>query len=83
MFTVISAEKENHTFGGWYLEPEFTNKIETIENRYGDLTLYAKFEMFKYQVKFDSDGGTVVPIQMIEHGNTATKPDNSKRWFRI
>ncbi len=71
------AEKENHTFGGWYLNAEHTGSpLTIIENRHGDLTLYAKFEMFKYQVTFDSDGGTVVPIQMIEHGNTATKPDN-------
>ena len=71
------AEKENHTFGGWYLNAEYTGSpLTIIENRHGDLTLYAKFEMFKYQVTFDSDGGTVVPIQMIEHGNTATKPDN-------
>jgi len=53
------AFKDNYTFEGWYKEPEFINKVETLNGQYGDLTLYAKFLPISYNVKYDLKGGQV------------------------
>jgi uncharacterized repeat protein (TIGR02543 family) len=40
--TLEDATKELNTFGGWYLEAEFTNEVEEIST-IGNITIYAKF----------------------------------------
>lgn len=42
--SLADAVKEGHTFDGWYTDPDFTNKVESIGTaQTGDITLYAKF----------------------------------------
>lgn len=36
--------KEKHRFLGFYKDAEFTDPIEKLENAYGDITVYAKWE---------------------------------------
>ena len=41
--TFLEATKLGYNFDGWYEDSAFTNKIESISNRIGDIKLYAKW----------------------------------------
>lgn len=42
-FDLAAPIKENVNFIGWYLEPEFTTKVEKTNSLVGNVTLYAKW----------------------------------------
>lgn|GEM_PF-6863526 len=55
-----AVEKLGYTFLGWYLDPEFNNKIETIPvGSYGEYELYAKWSINTYKITYNLNGGTV------------------------
>ena len=63
------------TFAYWYLDDE--NDAYDFENTpvTADITLTAKWNINKYTVAFNTDGGTPVPpAQEVEYGLTATEP---------
>ena len=63
------------TFAYWYLDDE--NEAYDFENTpvTADITLTAKWNINKYTVAFNTDGGTPVPpVQEVEYGLTATEP---------
>lgn len=73
-----SLTKKGYTFAGWntlvdgsgedYLEgSQLTIAIE-------DITLYAKWLVNNYMVKFESNGGTVVDSQSVKYNEMANKP---------
>lgn len=45
----------------------------------GNVSLYAQWTIKTYTVTFNSDGGSAVPSQTVEHGKTADKPDDPTR----
>ena len=69
---------KGYTFAFWYLGEDEQNATAydfdtpVTEN----ITLTAKWNINKYTVAFNTDGGTPVPpAQEVEYGLTATKPD--------
>ena len=63
--------KTGYTFKGWRLngnEYDFSTKIKT------DITLVAEWEINKYTVTFDSDGGSNVRSQTVNYNGTVTQP---------
>ena len=51
---LTDAENEGYAFVGWYLDPEYTQKIDTIpEGTIGDLTLYARYDIADYLLKYE------------------------------
>ena len=82
--------KSGYVFKGWFTDDatflnewDFNNDIVTATT-----TLYAKWEITKNNVTFNSNGGTTVPSQNIEYGSKATKPTDPtkqgydfKGWF--
>jgi uncharacterized repeat protein (TIGR02543 family) len=46
------------TFGGWYTESTFTNKVTSSSIVDSNKTLYAKWDALKYTVTLDAHGGT-------------------------
>ena len=40
----------------------------------GEITLYAKWNINKYEVSFNTDGGSSIVSQTVEHNKTATRP---------
>ncbi|MFV0399945.1 MAG: InlB B-repeat-containing protein [Oscillospiraceae bacterium] len=69
--------KEGHIFDGWYLEEKkWDFDSDTIAAT--DIILVAKWIIIKYNVTFDSVGGSSTPaLQTVEHGArvAAPKPD--------
>ena len=56
------ATREGYDFLGWYEDPEFTKPIDSISNRTGDVTIYAKWQAkqnipFKVEHYLESDNG--------------------------
>ncbi|TCJ03807.1 InlB B-repeat-containing protein [Cytobacillus praedii] len=69
--------KSGYSFVGWYKDAAFNHEwaFET-EKVISDQTLFAKWEINKYTVSFNSNGGNAVANQSVEHDGTATKPED-------
>lgn len=63
--------KEGYTFVGWYYDSEFTTPYAG-EPIYADTSLYAKFEINRYTVTFNSDGGSAVASQTVDWNTSAS-----------
>jgi len=67
--------KAGHTFGGWYKESALTTAwnfaTDTVNSA---TTLYAKWSLNSYQVTFNSNGGSAVTSQTVDHGAKAAEP---------
>ena len=72
--------EDYYTFGGWYSNEGCTTPFTfgesgTVVN--GDLTLYAKWTIYNYQVTFDLQGhGSSIAAQTIDHNGLVSKPDD-------
>ncbi len=57
--TLKDPTKIGSTFGGWYSDAKFKTKVTTIKKgSKGNKTFYAKWTVNKYNIKFNSNGGT-------------------------
>ena len=56
---LADASKVGYTFAGWYDNAEFAGEpvTEIAANSYGDITLYAKWDVIEYTVSYDLAGG--------------------------
>ena len=52
-FRLQDASKKGHTFGGWYSDANFTNRILILNNVTSNVDLYAKFTANTYQITLD------------------------------
>ncbi len=66
--------KDGYTFTGWYSNGEKYDFTKPVNE---DLKLIAKWkEIPKYEVAFDTTGGSEVKSQQVVKGNKAKKPEN-------
>lgn len=75
--TVLEPERTGHTFVGWYTDKDCTtgNEFTKPKNLTNDTEIFAKWTVNRYTVTFTTDGGSEVPPQqVVEHGQTVTKP---------
>ena len=70
-------EREGFRFDGWYLGNEKWDFDNGPVN--GNVTLVAKWQVKKYAVTFDSNGGSTVPTQHVAVGEKATIPPTPDR----
>lgn len=78
--------KDGYTFVGWYLDEALTipYKGEPIT---ADMDFYAKFEINRYTVTFDSNGGSDIPSKTVDWKTAVTTETptrtgyNFKGWF--
>jgi len=67
--------RANYTFDGWYKEAEYTTAWDFGEDVVTSaITLYAKWKLNTYAVTFDSQNGSAVEAQTIEHGKKVAEP---------
>jgi len=72
--------RQNYTFDGWFIDDvTFENEWDFATAVTDDMTLYAKWSLNQYTVRFESNGGTPVASQTVTHGETATKPTDPTR----
>lgn len=70
--------KTGHTFDGWYLDANFTEKFSTADQLKDDLTLYAKFTRKSYTVEFVGADDMIIDSQTVFHGDAAIAPEAPK-----
>ncbi len=62
-------KKEGYSFLGWFTDPDFQKEWsfnDTVVN--DDVNLYAKWKILIYKVRFESNGGSRVPLQIFYKG---------------
>lgn len=71
--------KEGLVFKGWYLDENFTEEIKKLPTK--SVTLYAKWEVQTFKVKFIHNDGSIIKVngedyQMVEYGQAAVAPED-------
>lgn len=69
----------DHTFLGWFTDSGLTTPFHFNSSVGSNITLYAKWELNRYTITFDTNGGSEVDSQTVEHGSTATEPTAPSR----
>ena len=67
--------KESHIFCGWYTEDNQKYDLSTPVK--SDLNLHAVIEIKKYNVTFDTNGGSEAALQVVRWGENASQPENA------
>ena len=74
-----APSRTGYTFAGWYTAKDGGSKYDFTKPVTADMTLYARWTINKYEVKFDTDGGSAVKSATVEHGKTVVKPEDPTR----
>lgn len=72
--------REGYTFKGWKLND---SDYEWSTPVTGNITLTAEWEIKKYTVSFNTNGGSAVAPQTVEHGNVASVPTSTKEGYGV
>ena len=71
---------EGYTFVGWYADEAHTVEFNFDNVIVGDTTVYVKWNINKYNVTFNSCGGTAVDAQnSVEYGSKLDRPNNPSK----
>ena len=74
--------REGYTFKGWYTSTTYETEWNFDDNVVDNMTLYAKWEINRYNVMFNTNGGSDIDDQIINHGEKANKPaDPTKEYY--
>ncbi|KMQ51515.1 cell wall/surface repeat-containing protein [Chitinispirillum alkaliphilum] len=74
--TPASPERVEYEFAGWYRDTGYQTPWVISENEVReDITLYARWERKKYSVTFDTDSGSAIKSQTVEHGKYVARPE--------
>jgi len=69
--------KEGYDFVGWYSRSDFSKSFDINETVIeDDITLFAKWDIKTFTVKFNTDGGTLIDDQIINYNNVVIQPNN-------
>ena len=81
--SLVEATKKGHIFHGWFLDKDFKNPITKIDcSKGGNITLYPKWELEKYNVTYILPDGTEQLVEA-EYGKTAERPTVEKNFLQI
>lgn len=81
-YALPAPEKEGYLFGGWYRDPELTERfIQTTSMTELDLTLYAKWLNMTYMIHFDTMGGQYVQDLVLAPGSPLVLPIPTRTGF--
>lgn len=88
-----NLERTGYSFSGWNTASDGGGNRytagQTFDMPFSDVTLYAEWEINTYTVNFNTDGGSDVLSQEIDHGAMVDKPDTPTKqdyffggWFK-
>ncbi len=88
--SLSTPTREGYTFGGWYTDRNFTNRVTDASTLSDSATVFSKWTINKYTVKFVNKAGTEVSSAEYDYGtaasaiakpaNTAMTKDNDKHY---
>lgn len=70
-------KKDNSVFAGWKIGNDVYKEGQEVTLN-GETKAVAQWELVKHKVDFDTQGGSNVASQEVEHGKTATNPEAPK-----
>ncbi len=76
LFGLPTPVLEGYDFMSWYTSNTFETEFTSNVVPYGNLTLYAKFEIIQYSISFQTNGGNVISVQIYDYNELITLPDN-------
>ncbi|MBQ9610482.1 MAG: InlB B-repeat-containing protein [Lachnospiraceae bacterium] len=66
--TSVVPEKEGYTFAGWYSDEALETPYEFTTMPAEDITLYAKWDINSYTIRFVTNGESAVEVRSYEYG---------------
>ena len=66
--------KEHYDFKGWYADANFEHEFDFNAGIAANQTIYAKFEIIKLDASFNTDGGSSIDTQIVNHGQHVIRP---------
>ena len=73
-------EKTGYDFINWYKDSNYETVFDfATEEITDETTIYAKFEIKKFTVTFNTDGGTNIPSQTVNYGSKVTRPADPEK----
>ncbi len=71
-----APSRVGYAFVGWFDAEEGGNRIESLAaGSTGNVTLYARWAIESYTVKFETNGGETIADKTVEHGSILARPD--------
>ncbi|MEI3508078.1 MAG: InlB B-repeat-containing protein [Bacilli bacterium] len=78
--TLSTPLREGYTFDGWYTEAYGGTKVTTTTQVTKDMTLYAHYKVNKYNVSYNSNGGSYVSTVVTNYEGPYTLPTPTKAY---
>lgn len=78
-----NPSKTGYDFINWYTDVNYSTVFNFDKPVTANVTVYAKFQIKVYTITFNSNGGSSVPSQGINHGSTVsipTPPTKTDHW---
>ncbi len=74
-----------YTFGGWYVDEDYTETFDFATTVIEDITLYAKWNIMEFTISFSTDGGTPVAdvTTSILEGYKIAEPITTKQYYTL
>ena len=74
--TFAAPSRTGYSFVGWFDAEEGGSGIESLAaGSTGNVTLYARWAIESYTVKFETNGGETIADKTVEHGSILARPD--------
>ena len=77
--TPAAPERAGYVFKGWYTDIDLTQPYDFATPVRSDFNLYAKWEIARNQVTFDSQGGSAVESCQVAYGDAVAEPAAPER----
>ena len=69
-----TPSKRGYNFIGWYEDENYSKEYDFNSSVYDNITLYAKWEKEEFNVKFNSNGGSIIKDEKVLYNDEASKP---------
>ncbi len=76
-----NPEKEGYHVTGWYSDEQYTQPFTFDTPIKYDITLYAKWQINRYTVTFDSNSGSAVANQTVDYGAVINSPVTTRTGY--
>jgi uncharacterized repeat protein (TIGR02543 family) len=70
----LIPKRENYLFGMWCIDSTLNTEFNFDTPINGNIVLYAKWTRISNTITFNSNGGTAVPVQIVDIGSHAVRP---------
>lgn len=74
-----APSKEGHSFAGWFIDSNFIQEYNFDTKVNNDYTLYAKWNVNKYSIFFNSTGGTSVDTLTFDYDSELKAPTSPSK----